>query len=475
MQDKEQVADLDPSFWADDAEIDCLPCMVCEAHGEETQLMLCDGCDNTCHAHCADLDQVPGGEWFCYECTQNLSRTRAQPSTSRAGTRRTARSRPMTYVERENRERQRRERFEAIRYNRLRDGVYDATGIDLDFPENLHEYEVEVDQPVEREPQYANVNIWQRRLQIARTQGAGPRFERMTRNISRQPKVVSPEEVSAWKALDSAYGIAARSNSRKRKSRTPTPASDCEPRQYKRPRTFRQNNLESKITVAESSRSHPAQIEGPRPTKMQEVDTSASENFLQLLLNEAQGDASSSTTTLALKTDTLTVGPMSSRASSPASPVVSSYPTPSSMTPPMSPANRPSSPCGSIARSITPLPRPAHVYSPIDDFDTGRSRSRKRQTPSHSPHSSPIRITSEMKSDIQKMVGDALKPYYKNGDVSKVEYTGINRDVSRMMYDQVGHAGGLGGKEARDKWQDKVTQEVLHAVEQSKMIRADSD
>ena len=65
-----------------------------------------------------------------------------------------------------------------------------------------------------------------------------------------------------------------------------------------------------------------------------------------------------------------------------------------------------------------------------------------------------------MKTEIQKMVGEALKPHYKNGDISKEEYTGINRDVSRLFYDKVGDAGGLGGTEAKHKWQVKVTEEV---------------
>ena len=48
-----------------------------------------------------------------------------------------------------------------------------------------------------------------------------------------------------------------------------------------------------------------------------------------------------------------------------------------------------------------------------------------------------------VKSDIQKLVGKALKPYYRRDYVSKEEYTDINRNISRMLYDRMKDAETL--------------------------------
>jgi len=39
------------------------------------------------------------------------------------------------------------------------------------------------------------------------------------------------------------------------------------------------------------------------------------------------------------------------------------------------------------------------------------------------------------KTEIQKLVSAALRPAYKNRSINTEQYTDINRDVSRLLYD----------------------------------------
>ena len=64
------------------------------------------------------------------------------------------------------------------------------------------------------------------------------------------------------------------------------------------------------------------------------------------------------------------------------------------------------------------------------------------------------------------MVKAVLGPRYRNDEITKDQYTDINRDVSRLMYDKIGGAEGLADQEERDKWQKFANDEVERAVEQ---------
>lgn len=61
------------------------------------------------------------------------------------------------------------------------------------------------------------------------------------------------------------------------------------------------------------------------------------------------------------------------------------------------------------------------------------------------------------------MVSTALKPYYRKKTVSKEEYTMINRNVSRKLYEQIGDFEAL-GVEGRAKWEKVAGDEVDQAV-----------
>ena len=67
------------------------------------------------------------------------------------------------------------------------------------------------------------------------------------------------------------------------------------------------------------------------------------------------------------------------------------------------------------------------------------------------------------KLDVQKLVSTALKPHYNDQSISKDEYTTINRDVSRMLYDKIGDFETLDTIN-KVKWEQVASTEVDKAV-----------
>jgi hypothetical protein len=65
------------------------------------------------------------------------------------------------------------------------------------------------------------------------------------------------------------------------------------------------------------------------------------------------------------------------------------------------------------------------------------------------------------------MVTAVLKPIYLKKEVTKEQYTDINREVSRLLYEKVGEAGAdaLADQDTREKWQQMATAEVQSAIE----------
>lgn len=62
------------------------------------------------------------------------------------------------------------------------------------------------------------------------------------------------------------------------------------------------------------------------------------------------------------------------------------------------------------------------------------------------------------------MVKLALKPRYQNNELDKDQYTDINRDVSRKMYDLVGDATHLVNEQERARWQGVAEEQVKQAI-----------
>jgi hypothetical protein len=78
---------------------------------------------------------------------------------------------------------------------------------------------------------------------------------------------------------------------------------------------------------------------------------------------------------------------------------------------------------------------------------------------------SPTRASMSLtaKEDVQKLVATALKPHYRDQSITKEEYTAINRDISRQLYDQIGDFEEL-GPDARAMWEKIAGDEVSKAV-----------
>ena len=62
------------------------------------------------------------------------------------------------------------------------------------------------------------------------------------------------------------------------------------------------------------------------------------------------------------------------------------------------------------------------------------------------------------------MVKLALGSRYRNNEITKDQYTDINRDVSRKMYELVGDASALADQDGRQKWQGVAEEEVRKAM-----------
>lgn len=62
------------------------------------------------------------------------------------------------------------------------------------------------------------------------------------------------------------------------------------------------------------------------------------------------------------------------------------------------------------------------------------------------------------------MVKLALGTRYRDKEITKDQYTDINRDVSRKLYDMVKDVGELADKEQRERWQSVADDEVKKAV-----------
>lgn len=78
---------------------------------------------------------------------------------------------------------------------------------------------------------------------------------------------------------------------------------------------------------------------------------------------------------------------------------------------------------------------------------------------------SPTRnLSFSAKNEIQRMVKLSLGSRYRDKEITKDQYTTINRDVSRRLYELVGDASALTDQIERGKWQGVADEEVQKAV-----------
>ena len=545
VEDRTQVADLDPSMFLEfpEEEDEDQPCQACGEDDNEDVLMYCDGCQKLWHTYCVDLQEVPYGHWFCDNCrAQRELDPRQLALASRSNRRRT-------------RGQQRRQRGNESSWNQVWQSVWSRINIDLDFP---YEDDESSARYLRRHRQRNQANrhahdAWNRRMQVAELLGAGNHFRetepalptsagshltpqsRHTRG-SPCPQVESADELMAWRAFEQARASSnepTTSRKRKIKSATSSPAeADREPlsasKRRRRSGSIRTVSESNASSTTINRRRQPPRTASPIPRRQPVVDPMAP-SFLQSLLQEVE-DLGAGPQGINVHRPSPRPAPnppadqSSPRPSSPAlSPLPSNHSSPRAMSatppPPLS-ALRPGSPTGlsssiqpvfpdfsfhqstspeskpsetSISRSIAlrappppPLttsssptlaqPRPRNRVSRI--LENGQvpqnlSRSteasparREGSSISHprSSEASPTRAVLSLtaKEDVKKLVASALKPHYHGQSITKDEYTTINRDISRKLYDEIGDNEALDVD--RSRWEKVAGDEVKKAI-----------
>jgi len=430
--------------------------------------MYCDGCDGTVHFFCAGFSDVTAPEiWYCESCNRpgnHAANPRATPRTRNPRPRRVGGRRPGTEA-----------------WDRVWASVWRRLNLDLDFPHEDEDLTTIHRTPAQRQ----ELAAWTRRLQVASRQGGANRFRDTAstlldrRNLAAVHSPESREELSAWNALDKARALDPQAQappSRKRKSATASPASprdntterdQAEPaRKLKRPRTKRNMTIP---TLAEPG---PSAIEIPaRPIQNPVEGPSFLTQLLQEVEKQPAPEEAGSPDAEAMSGDDQP-GP-SNLASPGASPIHSGQVSPPralSVTPPPQVTRpRPTSPMP-LTSIVRPLASPTFSLTMNGKDERGRSHRRPQQQVSSPPRDispgSPSRNMSySTKTEIQRMVKAVLGPRYRGGEINKDQYTDINRDVSRMLYDKVGDAEGLANQDGREKWQEVASAEVERAIQ----------
>ena len=479
------------------------PCLVCGDDENEEVLLQCDGCDRYYHTYCIGLSEVPLGHWFCETCNAQRAMESVCPNESAVYVRR-----PHHTADRRTRGQQRQVRnnnqISASGWARVWQQVWDRLNLDLDFPFDEGHDNNNLERTQRASSQRAGLSQWERRLQIAASQGAANRFRdtasalRDIQSVRERPTVSEPEsreELRAWNALEKAKEIELDPTPRRKRKSATTSPSEHEPvaepqRPLKRPRTRRNQDHAggSSHVNGEVTDSRRSSVAGPFVSRNLNTHINAppsnGPSFLQSMLKEIETSSAPDESKAARYPANPATGYSSSHPSSPAaSPNSSNHATPRarSLTPPPSLNTRPGSPTllTSKVEPIYPPPEFSPVRSPESSSVTYRGSDESRQrlkdrrqpraqpasSPARSQESSPARLSMPLstKADLQKMVTTALKPHYHSNTVSKDQYTDINRNVSRMLYDKVGDKGSIDG-EARDAYAKMAQEEVAKAI-----------
>ncbi|KAL8943518.1 MAG: hypothetical protein Q9216_001053 [Gyalolechia sp. 2 TL-2023] len=477
------------------------PCPVCDDDGNEEMLLSCDGCGVDYHTYCVELDEIPRGHWFCETCAAQRVVESINPSYN------TRRSHRLS--DRRTRAQQRRERTRVQAshsgWARVWQTVWDRLNLDLDFPFDDEPSRSEMHRATRELSEHRDIRQWERRLQIAERQGGANRFRetaaalldvneirqlREARERPESPEPESQEELRAWNALEKAKEIQLDPSATKKKRKSPTaspseagPATEPE-RPLKRPRTRRipDHADQSSDSPAESSTSN----NRPYPGSITRLE---GPSFLQSLLKEVESSAASDEPVGQNRPSTLSLAGLSSpqQLSPGASPTASNHASPRALstTPPPSLSPRSGSPLSltSKVEPVFPPPEFSPARSPPDNHRTipewrrnqsnelyhprPRYQSSLRSSPPRSDENSPPRpnMSLEAKEGVQKMVASALKPHWHRSEISKDQFTDINRSVSRMLYEKVGGEQHLKDDNAKETWEKLASEEVAKAVQ----------
>ena len=309
----------------------------------------------------------------------------------------------------------------------------------------------------------------------------------MPRRKKRRSATSSPQEPRPWQ---------------RRKSGSSSPQESrpiAMERKLKRPQTRRAPH------IGDGASDTPDPSKAKRNTIKELVNGHASDSsngagnppgFLQSLLNEVESSTAEDNHVQSRPKPVLSnIGisdhPSPYQSSPAASPTVSNHPSPRAMsaTPPPLHSGGPGSPVP-LTSKVEPIYPPAPEFnreqSPQSDTTLRRShRTSKSQTripgwamqtatATHQQSSSPRPRSEETspnranmslgaKESIQKLVKGALRSPYQKGQVSKDQYTEINRNVSRMLYDMVGKEENF-SEDTDDTWGRLARKEVEKAV-----------
>ena len=522
--DKTQEAEIDPALYIEDMDdLDARPCPVCNSSDNEEVMLLCDNCDAGYHTYCVDLDVVPERAWYCGECIVNGA---LEPRSNSIPTPRARMHGPNTRSQRRVL-RLHNQVSSASDWARVWRSVWDRLDIDLDFPfddDAAAAHYQRSQQPTGRGRGRRRFRAWERRLEVAQQQGAGDRFEDsadalLDRPMASRPRPEVPEpesaeELLAWNALEKARDIDAdpAPKSRKRKSATSSPAEpSLSLARKKRKRSATSSPSENapvpaperKFKRPQTRRAADAPPSVPEPSTSRATATTSNTNgdgpsFLQSLLDEVETSTGQEESHPNGRPNLMISNPNSHspsdhpspQYSSPAvSPTASNHPSPRALSaspPPMGNA-RPGSPVP-LTSNIEPLYPPAPEI-PNDVLQNSVQTSRRPHRNSKSQtrvgrwavetasSSSPSRARSEessptrtmslpVKENLQRLVKSALKEPYRNGQISKDQYTDINRSVSHLLYDRVGESGSVNNhnEEALKNTANEEVEKALHAL-----------
>ena len=394
-------------------------CIICGRADQEEILLLCDNCNDAYHTHCLDIDGVPEGDWFCPNCinfTHLDFTTRTFPAPGRlARTAIQAVQHPTTRSRRGSRRRQLQEQWDRA-WARMRDRAWEQLDADVREDEAASEgRSLTARQNEER-------IRWMNRLSHSHNSGAA--YLRATRSESGRsnrpdtpPAAMSdPEEDRAWSMFDAARSSADRAAKRARRTssredtpnssrnatpRTPVRSPPTQTRRLKRPRTRRVTPPAEvqDATPDPAATATPVSVLGTRRTPSA-APTESGGTFLQGLLSNIN------------------------RPKSPQTPLdVSAVLTPAARTLLFGPSPPHSPPLPATnATKLDSLPSLNDLLPASPDLPP-RQRS-----------SSP---SFAVKSQIQTLVSQALKPHYRSGRLSRDEFTEINKKICRKLYEVV--------------------------------------
>ncbi|KIX04535.1 uncharacterized protein Z518_05405 [Rhinocladiella mackenziei CBS 650.93] len=528
VEDRTQVAELDPSMFLEipEEEDEDQPCQVCGEDDNEDVLMYCDGCQKLWHTYCVDLQEVPYGHWFCDHCRAQREVDPRPPANPRPGRLSRRRTRGQQRRQRGH-DSSWNQVWQSVwsRINLDLDFPYEddeSSATYLRRHRQRHQANRQAHDAWMRRMQVAELhgagNRFRETEPALPSRARGASTPRNRRIRSPLPQIEDADELMAWRAFEQARASSnepSSSHKRKRKSRTSSPAeggTESTPViKRRRPSVSPRTTPEPGASSAAAARPRQSsRLTSPIPRRQPTLEPGAP-SFLQSLLQEVEEFG---TTTHSISLPRPSPRPAASpaaeqnspRPSSPAlSPLPSNHSSPRAMssTPPPPGALRPGSPTG-LSSSIQPV-FPSTEYSPLRSVSpepggstpsegSGHQPKGSKTTPStsiplaqpkvrsriprvlehastpiipsRSTDTSPTRASMSLtaKADVQKLVATALKPHYNDQTITKDEYTTINRDISRMLYDKIGDFEAL-DVDGKAKWEKIAGDEVNKAVD----------